>query len=94
MILQLKVWKRNCYASSYANNNFLSTSYTPLYIYEHVSTFVHTMNYLVVKQHYQNIQIHSHNILLKQILASAGVNVPLNIPNIPNIESLTIISTT
>ena len=52
------------------------------------------MNSLVVHQHHQKNQMCSHNLVLKQILATVGVNVPLHIPDIPDIESLTNISTT
>ena len=43
------------------------------------------MNYLVVQQHHQNVQILSQNLMLKQILATAGVNVSLHIPDVPDI---------
>ena len=52
------------------------------------------MNYLVVQQHHQNIQMHGQNIMLMKILASANVNVPLQIPDVPDIASLKNISTT
>ena len=51
------------------------------------------MNYLVVQQHHQNVQILSQNIMLKQLLSTAGVNVSLHIPDVPGISSLTDIST-
>ena len=51
------------------------------------------MNYLVVQQHHQNVQIHSQNLMLKQILATSGVNAPLHIPYVPDISSLTNTST-
>ena len=51
------------------------------------------MNSLVVEQHRQNVQICSQNLMLRQILASAGVNVPIHIPDVPDISSLTNIST-
>ena len=51
------------------------------------------MNYLIVQQHNQNIQMRSQNLMLKQILANVGVNVPLHIPDVPDISSLTNIST-
>ena len=51
------------------------------------------MNYLVVHQHHQNVQIRSHNIMLNQLLATAGVNVSLHIPYVPDISSVTDIST-
>ena len=52
------------------------------------------MNSLVVQQHHQNIQMRSHNLMLKQILDTVGVNVPLQIPDVPDIASLTNIYTT
>ena len=52
------------------------------------------MNYLVVQQHFQNIQICSQNIMLNQILAIVSVNVPLYILYVPYIASLTNIPTT
>ena len=52
------------------------------------------MNSLVVYQHHQNVQIRSQNIMLKQILATVGVNVPLQILDVPDIPYLTNISTT
>ena len=51
------------------------------------------MNSLVVKQHHQNVQIRSQNLMLKQLLATAGVNVFLHIPDVPDISSVTDIST-
>ena len=51
------------------------------------------MNSLVVQQHHQNVQIRSQNIVLKQFLATAGVNVSLHIPDVPDISSVTYIST-
>ena len=51
------------------------------------------MNSLVVQQHYQNVQIHSQNLMLKQLLATAGVNVFLRIPDVYDISSVTDIST-
>ena len=51
------------------------------------------MNSLVVQQHHQNVQIHSQNLMLKQLLATAGVNVYLRIPYVPDISSVTEIST-
>ena len=51
------------------------------------------MNSLVVQQHHQNVQIRSHNLMLKQLLATAGVNVSLHIPDVPDISSVTDIST-
>ena len=51
------------------------------------------MNYFVLHKNNQNIQMHSHNIMLKQILASVGVNAPLHIPDVPGIAYLTHIST-
>ena len=43
------------------------------------------MKSLVVQQHNQNAQIHIHNLMLKQLLATAGVNVSLHIPDVPDI---------
>ena len=51
------------------------------------------MNSLVVQQHHQNVQIRSQNLMLKQLLATAGVNVPLHITDVPDISSVTDIST-
>ena len=51
------------------------------------------MHSLVVQQHHQNIQIRSQNLMLKQILATAGVNVSLHILGVPDISSVTDIST-
>ena len=51
------------------------------------------MNYLVVQQHHQNVQIRSQDIMLKQILDTFIVNVTLHIPDVPDIASLTNIST-
>ena len=51
------------------------------------------MNSLVVQQYHQNVQIRSHNIMLKQLLATSGVNVSLQIPDVPDISSVTDIST-
>ena len=51
------------------------------------------MNYLVVQQHHQNVQIRIHNLMLKQLLATGDVNVSLHIPDVPYISSLTDIST-
>ena len=51
------------------------------------------MNSLVVQQHHQNVQIHSQNIMLKQILATAGVNVSIHIIDVPDTSSVTNIST-
>ena len=44
-------------------------------------------------QHHQNDQIPSQNLMLKQILATSGVNYHLHIPDVPDISSLTKIST-
>ena len=52
------------------------------------------MNSLVVQQHHQNVQIRSHNLMLKQIIATVGVNVPLHIPYVPDIPYLKKNSTT
>ena len=51
------------------------------------------MNSLVVQQHHQNVQIRSQNLMLKQLLSTAGVNVSLHIPDVPDISSITDIST-
>ena len=51
------------------------------------------MNYLVVQQHHQNVHIRSQNLMLKQILATAGVNFSLHIPDVTDISYLTNIST-
>ena len=51
------------------------------------------MNSMVVQQHHQNAQIRSHNLMLKQILATSGVDFPPNIPDVPDISSFTNIST-
>ena len=52
------------------------------------------MNSLVVQQHFQNIKIRGQNLMLNQILVTVGVNVPLQITNVPDISYLTNISTT
>ena len=51
------------------------------------------MNSLVVQQHHQNFQIRSQNLILKQLLATAGVNVSLHIPDVPDISYVTDFST-
>ena len=51
------------------------------------------MHSLFVQQHHQNVQIRSQNLMLKQLLATAGVNVSLHIPDVPDISSVTDIST-
>ena len=51
------------------------------------------MNSLVVQQHHQNVQIRIQNLMLKQLLATAGVNFSLHIPYIPDISSVIDIST-
>ena len=51
------------------------------------------MNYLVIQQHHQNVHICSQNLMLKQILATSGVNVSLHIPDVPDISSVTDIYT-
>ena len=51
------------------------------------------MNSLVVQQHHQNVQIRSQNLMLRQILATVGVNVPLHIPDVPDIPYLQSFST-
>ena len=50
------------------------------------------MNTLVTQQHHQNIQMRSQNIMLNKIIATVGVNLPLHIPDVPDISSLTNIS--
>ena len=61
-----------------------------LYIKEHG----HTINSSVEQQHHQNIQMNHHNLMLNKMLASIGVAVPINIPDVPDIPYLTKISTT
>ena len=51
------------------------------------------MNSLVVQQHYQNVQICSQNLMLKQLLATAGVNVSPHVPDVTDVSSVTDIST-
>ena len=51
------------------------------------------MNSLAVQVHHQNVQISSQNLMLKQILVTSGVNVPIHIPDVPYIPYLTNIST-
>ena len=51
------------------------------------------MNYMVVQQHHQNVQIRSKNLMLKQILVTSGVNVSLHIPDVTFIPYLINIST-
>ena len=51
------------------------------------------MNSLVVQQYHQNVQICSQNLMLNQLLATAGVNVFLRIPDFSDISSVTDIST-
>ena len=51
------------------------------------------MNSLVAQQHHQNIQICSQNIMLKQLLGTVGVNISLQIPDVPAISFVTDIST-
>ena len=46
------------------------------------------MNYLIVEQHHQNIQMRNQNIMLKQILANVSVNDPVHIPDVPDVASL------
>ena len=46
------------------------------------------MNSLVVQQHHQNVQICSQNLMLKKILATAVVNFPLQIKDVPVISYL------
>ena len=90
----MKLRKRIFYVSSNSSKNFLSRSYTTKYIQERGRTFVHTVNSLVIHKHHQNIQMRSQNLMLNQILDSIGVNVPPQIPYVPDIASLTEISTT
>ena len=49
---------------------------------------------MVLQQHHQNIQMRSQNLMLKQILDNVSVIVPLHIPDVPDIASLTNISKT
>ena len=86
--------KHNFYASSHAVKSFLPRTCTHLYFQEQGRTFVHTMNSLVLQQHHQNVKIRSQNVMLKQILATDGVNVPINIPYVTNIPLIKNISTT
>ena len=81
--------KHTFYASSHSVKSFLPRTCTHLYFQEQVCT----MNSLVVQQHHKNIQIRSQNLMLNLILATVGVNVPLQIPYVPDIPSLTNIST-
>ena len=90
----LKLFKHTSYAFSHTATSFFSSTCTPLYIQEQGRIFVHTMNYLVVQQHHQNIQMRSKNLMLKQILANVGFNVPLRIPDVCYIASLNNIYTT
>ena len=86
--------KHTFYASSHAIESFLPCTCTHLYFQEQGCTFFHTMNSLVVQQHHQDVQIRSQNPMLKKILATAGVNVTPQIPDVHDIPSLTKISTT
>ena len=86
--------KHTFYASSHAIKSFLPCTFTLLYFQEQGRTFFHTMNYLVVKQYHQNVQILSQNLMLQQILATGGVNFPLKIPDVPDIPFLTNVSST
>ena len=52
------------------------------------------MNSVVVQQHHQKVQICSQNLMLKQLLSTAGVNLSLHIPDVSDISSVTDISTT
>ena len=47
------------------------------------------MNYLIVQQHNQNIQMRSQNLMLKHILATVGVNALLHNPYVSDIAYLT-----
>ena len=51
------------------------------------------MKSLNVQQHHQNVQICSQNLMLKQHLATSGGNVSLHIPDVTDISSVTVIST-
>ena len=51
------------------------------------------MNSLVVQLYTQKIQVHSQNLTLKQSIAYVGVNVPLHITYVTDIEYLTNTST-
>ena len=46
-----------------------------------------------IDQHQQNIQMRNHNLMLMEMLASTGFNVYLHILDIPDILSITKIST-
>ena len=52
------------------------------------------MSSLVEQQHHQNIQMRSQNLILRKILVSVSVNVPIHIPDVPDISSLTKVTTT
>ena len=52
------------------------------------------MNYLVVHHHHQKFQMSSHKLTLKKILASVGVNFPLQNTYVTDIVSLINIYTT
>ena len=47
-----------------------------------------------IQKHHQNIQMLTHNLMRKKILASMGVSVPLNIPEVPDIPFVTNFSKT
>ena len=51
------------------------------------------MNSLIVQQHHQKFQICIQNLMLKQLLATASVNVSIHIPDVPYISFITDIST-
>ena len=51
------------------------------------------MNYLIVQNNHQNIQIRSQNLMLNQILTTDGVNLPPQIPDVPVFASRTIFFT-
>ena len=89
-----KLCKHPFYASSHDAKSFLSRTYTPLYIQKQGRNFSHTMNYLVVQQHHQKIEMRGHNLMLTQIRATSDVKIHLHIPDVPDIASLTNISTT
>ena len=93
-LVRCHVWNcvtHNFYASSHSVKHFLPCTCTHIYFQEQGRTFVHTMSFLVVQHRNQNVQICIQNIMLKKIIVTVGVNVPLHIPNI---QSLTNSSTT
>ena len=67
--------------------------HTLIYIFSNKVVLFYTTNSLVLHQHQQNIQLSSQNLMLNQIISSVGVNVPLHIPDVPDITSLANICT-